>query len=108
MRHAVAFIAVVALVACAGDQRRADSVAAAARADSLAAIAAQATADSARRADSARMADSVAAAAAAAATTSTKATRSPVTTRPATKADSVKLSPNIGRDSVIRRPRRIP
>lgn len=106
MRAALVVLALVVVAACAGDQGRADSLAAAARADSAAA-AQRVAADSARRADSVRAADSVANAAAA--TPSMPVRRLPPQTLPRPRAaDSVKLSPNIGRDSVTRRPRRIP
>lgn len=82
--------------------------------DTLKPLYTRAQEDSIRDADSARVADSVAAATAAAKTpatparTSTTTKTAPTRTTPSpTKADS--LSPNIGRDSVIRRPiRRLP
>jgi len=64
--------------------------------------------DSVRRADSIRIADSLARATkAAAARPVTKApTRTPATSSPT--SDSARGHPNIGRDSVIRRPRPMP
>jgi hypothetical protein len=101
-----AFIGLAAmLAACEARTPAADSTAAAG-VDTAQPVVVNAAADSARLADSMRVTDSVARAA-------TKAAPAPArtgTTTPATraKADSVKLNPNIGRDSVIRRPRPFP
>ena len=104
MRRALIGFAVM-LAACEARTPAADSTAAA-PVDTARPVVVTAAADSARRADSIRAADSLARAA-----TKSAATRSPtgaVTSPPRTKGDSVKLNPNIGRDSVIRRPRPFP
>ena len=91
------------LTACEARTPAADSTAAA-PVDTAQPVVVTAAADSARRADSIRVADSLARAA-----TKSSPTRAPAgATPPPRTGDSVKLNPNIGRDSVIRRPRPFP
>jgi hypothetical protein len=103
MRRALIGFAVI-LSACEARTPAADSTAAA-PVDTAQPVVVTAAADSARRADSIRVADSLAGAATKSAPTPAPAG---TTTPPRTRGDSVKLNPNIGRDSVIRRPRPFP
>ena len=104
MRRALIGIAVM-LTACEARTPAADSTAAA-PVDTAQPVVVTAAADSAHRADSIRVADSLARAATRAAPTPSRT--GTVTSLPRTKGDSVKLNPNIGRDSVTRRPRPFP
>jgi hypothetical protein len=95
---------IVTLAACEARTPAADSAAAAA-VDTAQPVVVNAVADSLRRADSVRVADSLAGATKASPQTATPTKSTPVS-RP--KGDSLKLNPNIGHDSVIRRPRPFP
>ena len=109
-RSFVHVVLVAAVTACAAPKPDADSTATLAAPDTV-----KAAPVSNIAADSVRRADSVAAAAAAASATKTKSasTKTGVptksTTTKTTASDTTKGNPNIGRDSVIRRPpRRLP
>jgi hypothetical protein len=103
MRRAIVGFTIM-LAACEARTPAADSTAAAV--DTAQPVVVNATSDSARRADSIRVADSLTRSATKAAPTPPRT--GTTTPAPRTKGDSVKLNPNIGRDSVIRRPRPFP
>lgn len=96
---------VAAVAACYSPKPDADSTAMLPPPDTVKAS----TMDSQLLADSVRRSDSLAAVAAATKAKSTStATKTETTTSKRTPTDISKENPNIGRDSVIRRPRRLP
>lgn len=105
MIRATSLLALALLAACETRPPGADSAVAL---DTINPVVVNAAADSARHADSIRVADSLARARGTTKSVSRPATASPTLPTGSKTGDSARGHPNIGRDSVIRRPRQMP